>query len=230
MSAFPLPNAPQPQPRYSPWEPVFAGRTGTMPGQFVDQFLRSPDETFEPLITGRLTRIWHKQGLGPFFRLLARHGILVASEGTDVPMTLTMMPRVTAQGVPYNVCGRLFEFGSPARWDTIKTWDSSLGRIVEYVGHSARLKVVLETRYDGDREITFSTERIALRVGSRYLWLPDSFWRLLMGTMRFRQVASRDGSTIDIRLSLTQPLVGDVFGYEGRFSIVRSDDLAEAAA
>ena len=227
--SFPRPVTPRREPSYSPWEAVFADHLDRMPSQFVDQFLRSPDEQFVPLIIGTMSRVWHRpRWLRPAFEWLAEHGILVSGEGSDVPMTLTMLPRCSSSGRPYNICLRLFEFGRPARWNTIKTWDPTLRRLVEYVGRRRRLMVVLDTSYDGAGVLTFETERIAVRFARRLIWLPPWLWRATMGTMRFVQSARPDGRTIDISLTLTQSLLGAVFGYEGSFEIVRSDELGLA--
>jgi hypothetical protein len=227
---FPAPIRPQAEPTYSPWEPVFANTFERMAPQFVWQFLRSPDEPFIPLAVGKMYRVWHRPSwLGGLLKVLARHGILVSTQGTNVPMKLAMLPRSTTDGHPYNVCARTFEFAKPARWDTLKTWDPKLCRIVEYIGHHRRLMVVQKTVYDGDRTLTFETERIAVRAAGRRLWLPRWFWRATMGTMRFRQVANSDGRTIDVRLTLTHSLLGEFFGYAGTFEIVRSDDPRRGA-
>jgi len=201
-----------------------------MPRQFVDQFLRSPDETFVPLIRGTMHRVWHRpRWLAPIFRVLEKRGILVASNGSSVPMTLTMIPCRSTAGRPFNTCARIFDFDSPASWNTFKTWDPRLNRVVEYMGRHQRLMVVLATGYEDASTLTFDTERVALRVGGRRLWLPAWFWRTFMGATHFIQKASADGRLIHVRLILTQSVLGEVFGYEGTFEILRSDQIGANA-
>ena len=227
---FPRPSPPAAVATYSPWEPIFADSFEGMPEQFRNQFLRAPEEAFVPVMSGTV-RVWHRpHWLGPVFRRLAREGILVASEGEHVAMTLTMVPRRAADGRPYNLCARTFEFGPPAHFDTVKLWDARLSRLVEYVGRSRRLFVVWRTTQAAPGLISFETERIALVVRTRRFWLPDWFWRACIGVTRFVQAANPDGRTIDIRFRLTQSLLGDVFGYEGTFAVVRAETTGGSEA
>ena len=171
-----------------------------------------------------MTRVWHRpRWLGPVFRLLARHGVLVAGAGNDIAMTLEMIPRWDTMGRPYNVCARRFDFPDPARFDTLKTWDGGLQRLVEYVGRGRHLFVVWRTTRSG-QTIAFETERIAIIARRRRLWLPAWLWKAFVGRTLFTQTAKPDGHSIEISLVLTSSLLGDVFGYEGTFEVRRSDD------
>jgi len=216
-------------PLRSPLDPVFAGHA-EVPSAFAEQFLHREDLPYGMRLEGVMHRVWHRPAaLRPLFRLLGRIGILVPRAGTEVPTTLTVRPGRSARDGVYHVWDRSFAFDPPVRFRTTIVHDPELGMVVDLVGPRDALYMVWEARFHPPDRFTLDTHSVALRVGKRKLWMPGWLWRLLLGTVRFSQVAeSMEGDTVRIDLLILHPLLDRIFGYQGTFRTVRTPKPDEA--
>jgi hypothetical protein len=217
-------------PARSPLEPVFAGHA-RIPHAFSEQFLHNEERPFGMLLEGVMETIWHRPAvLRPLFWLLGKLGILVAQNAHDVPTTLVVRPGHDATDGLYHIWDRTFAFANPVRFRTTIIYDPALGEVVDLVGPRNVLYMVWDARFHPPDRFTLDTRACALRFGSRKLWMPRWFWKLLLGTVTFSQVAdSVDGDTVRVDLLIRHPIFGSIFGYQGRFRTIRTEKALEPA-
>jgi hypothetical protein len=207
----------------SPFEPLFAAAHGSLPAAFRDQFLLAADDRVGVTLTGSLDRVWHRPlWLGPLFRLLGRWEILVPDNGINVPTTLTVRSVLTDDGTPRQTWLRTMRF---ARLRRFPTWvvPRTDGRVEEIVGPRDLAHMVWRGRFDPPATLTLDGVACGVRIAGRVWWLPGWLWPWLVGVMHLEQRAeSMDGQRVHVRTTLRHPLLGDVFGYEGSFDVVRN--------
>jgi hypothetical protein len=208
----------------SPLEFVFAGHE-LIPFPFAEQFLHGEDLSFGMKLNGAMRRIWHRPAiLNPLFWLLGKMGILVPHKAENVPTTLVVIPgQCTTYGV-YHAWDRTLAFDKPIRFRTTIIYDRSIDKVVDLVGPKNFIYMVWDAKFHPPDTFTLDTNSCAFRIGKRKLWLPRWLWKFLLGTVKFSQKvdANRD-DTVHIDLLITHPLFGKIFGYEGSFSVVRTD-------
>lgn len=215
-------------PERSPLEPVFEGHT-RIPFAFREQFMHTADHPYGMRLDGVMHTIWHKPAyLRPLFRALARIGILVPHNATEVVTELVVRPGRDPELGLIQVWDRTFFFPNPVRFRTSIIYDPEIGEVVDLVGPRDALYMVWDARFHPPHRFTLDTRAVALRMGKRKLWMPKLMWKFLLGTVTFSQVAQGDDSdTVTVDLLLTHPLFGRVFGYKGTFRAVRVSSAAE---
>jgi Domain of unknown function (DUF4166) len=213
---------------WSPYLPVFTAGAERPVDAFTDQLLRRPEESFISVADGRMTRIWWRPvWLRPVFWMLGAIGILVPRQGMDVPARLRVRPAFDDLGRPYQVCDRQFDFSQPYAFVTIKKFEPDLGLITEAVGPRGFIVVAWDTTLRSERLLTFRTAAVGLQIGGQRAWLDKTIWRWIFGQTVFIQIADGvDSNRIDVRMTVRHPLLGPVFGYEGRFTIIKESKRA----
>src|SRR3954468_16044994 len=89
------------EPSFSPLEPIFAGYEEVIPFAFREQFLASPDSSYDVVLRGKMHRIWHRPRLlDPLFKALGRARVLVPETGSSIPTALRVFARRNAAGRP----------------------------------------------------------------------------------------------------------------------------------
>ena len=209
-----------PEAPVSPYDPIFAAYpTEAIPFAFRSQFLRSPGDPNVSVVSGDLDRVWSRPAvLRPLIAAFGRLGLIAPGLGTGVPARLALRPGVDARGRPYQVCDRSFTFGRPLPFVTRKVWEPDLGRIIEFCGPAGAVVVDWDTRFEPPDTLRFTSLRMGLNIRDRVMWLPGPVSRWLFGTTTFTQVAA-DDRTFQIELVVRHPLLGAVFGYDGRLAL-----------
>ena len=189
-----------PSPSRSPLDPVFAGHE-QIPFAFAEQFLHGEDLPYGMRLEGEMQKIWHRPlVLGPLFWLLGKLGILVAQNAEDVPTTLVVRPGRDATDGLYHIWDRTFAFPTPVQFRTTIIYDPALGKVVDLVGPRNALYMVWDARYHPPDRFTLDTNACAFRISKRKFWMPRWFWKFVLGTVTFSQVAeSLDGDTVRVR-------------------------------
>jgi len=220
---------PSPAPPRSPLDPVFAGHS-QIPFAFSEQFLHSEQFPYGMRLEGVMRRIWHRPSvLGPLFWFLGKLGILVPNDAVDIPTTLVVRAGQNSADGNYHVWDRTFAFAKFIRFRTTIIYDSELGKVVDLVGPRNLLYMVWDARFHPPDRFTLDTNSCALRIGAKRFWMPRWLWKLLLGTVTFSQVAdSAEGDSVHVDLLIRHPVFGPIFGYDGRFRIVRTEKSVEA--
>jgi Domain of unknown function (DUF4166) len=211
------------EPRFSPLEPVFAGNEGHVPFAFREQFLASPDASFDVVLRGKMHRIWRRpRWLDPLFKALGGARILVPETGSNVPTVLRVLARRNSAGRPYHVWYRTFWFPNhrPVPFPTTIVYDPAIDHVVDLVGPKNMLYMVWKARFTPPGTFTLNTHSIAIRLMGRRIWLPRLVWRWALGVVRFVQrVDENQDDTVHVELIISHPLLGDFFGYNGTFQV-----------
>jgi hypothetical protein len=197
----------------SPFAPVLAGH-GDLPAAFREQFL-APDGS-RLRLDGTMSRVWRRRRwTRPLFAVLARMDVLFPETGEDVPATMTI-----DAGAGRHSWRRTFSFTRARAFDAALTWSDDAGAVVERMGPRDAIELVWAVRFHRPGTIEIETVEAALRVRGRRLRLP----RLLAVHVRAVEVAlpgHDDAITVD--LTVSNPLLGPVFGYAGEFRLTRID-------
>ena len=186
-----------------------------LPAVFRAQYF--PSEESRVVLEGQMRRVWRRGWwLWPLFWLASWFEILFPETGHDVPVRVDISSGMRGRE-PTHIWRRRFEFPNRRRHFTSRmVYDSGLGRIVETVGPGGLLGVAWKMEFDPPGTLRLSADRWVLRLGRWRVSLPS--W--VLGTGRAVQQAdstSEDAFSID--LTISHPLLGDVFGYEGTFRL-----------
>jgi hypothetical protein len=207
----------------TPLTKVFSGYEHSLPVAFEDQFLATPERTYDVILKGVMHRIWHRpKWLKPLFIFLGWLGILVSRMGGAIPTTLTVVPGYLPNGDPYHEWNRTFAFDEPIYFNTRVIYDKRQDNLADLVGPGYCLHMVWKGQYLPPRTFTLETVTNAIRLGDQVIYLPKWLWLPLLGRVQFVQMAREEAEdTVDVDLRIIHPLFGEVFGYQGMFQAVR---------
>lgn len=142
----------------------------------------------------------------PLWAILERFGMLFAEYGRDVPFTITITPisDATVQTVR--------RIGFAGGHDKVMADRTSLiaGRLID-VHARGRLLVEMITRVGPDGSLGLRSRRARLRLGRISLPVPSP-------RVEVEQSVTADG-VYSIRVAVSMPLLGEVFGYRGTFTL-----------
>jgi small multidrug resistance pump len=159
---------------------------------------------------GTMDRIWHRHAwLRPFFTVLAGVHILFPESGRNVPAAMTIAP--VKSGIAWR---RTFLFAKTRRFDATMTYQRRLG-IVERLGPRGVIEVPWLVHSLARDTIEITTGRLRLRAGRLQLPIPGVL------QVAVRAVERATGNAVHIDLTVTHPVLGPVFGYDGTFRVRR---------
>ena len=168
---------------------------------------------------GTMTRIWRRPGLRgllatPVLRLAAAADILFAETGTDVGFSLRH--RVAEdEGHSTMVWSRQFRFPKVTRrFDAIMRYDKDRECIVDWLGGKGGMEVELHAQLI-EQGIEIESGKQWLRIGRANLPVPS--WIAGKATIR-EWMDEEEQQRIEVVVS--NPILGEFFGYEGSFSLV----------
>jgi hypothetical protein len=189
----------------------------------VDQYLFAAGERV--VLEGSMERVWRKGGwLWPFFWLASWADLLFPETGSNVPVTVDIQS--TRSGDPVHLWRRDFEFPERRRRFTSRMeYDRRLRRVVEAVGRGGALAIAWDTKFEPPSTLHLDAAGWVLRLGSLRLRLPE--W--LLGSGQAIETADLAvPGMIRIDFSVSHPLLGDVFGYAGIFTVRRMPEKSSA--
>lgn len=178
---------------------------------------------------GTMTRIWRRPGLrgllaAPVLRVAAAADILFAETGTDVGFSLRH--RVAQdEGHPTMVWSRQFRFPNVTRrFDAVMRYDKERECIVDWLGGKGGMEVELHAR-PIDHGIEIQSGKQWLRIGRANLPVPS--W--IAGKATIREWMDKDEQQ-RIEVVVSNPILGEFFGYEGTFSLVEEAEVEAEVA
>lgn len=167
---------------------------------------------------GIMNRVWRQGGLRgalawPALRLAEAADSLFTDTGTDVPFELENRLERRPDGSTAMTWTRIFHFRRGVRrFHAVMVYDAREGAILDTLGAGTAHQVLLHPAVTPDGAIEIVSGRQWLVFGRFRLPLP----RLLTGQARIREWDLGDGSgRLGIRVTVTNPIVGLVLGYEG---------------
>jgi membrane protein len=202
-------------PPVSPLTPILLPYVDRLPPVLRDQSLLPVGAGYRVVLEGHLDEIWQRPGwLSPFFRLLARAGLLIAETGRHVPARMTVTAVQDGDGLPCHVWHRTFDFPAPRHLHSRLSYDAELACPVEYFGPGGRLQMVWRLSFQEPLTLAIATEECALLLGPWRVVLPAWSYAAVAFTTR---AESAHVPLLRIELRLRHPWLGAVFGYHGRF-------------
>lgn len=197
----------------SPFESVFA--QDNLPPAFQRQYLLSVDSDQMAFFDGNSDRVWHRPAwLWPFFWFLSLFNIIFPETGTNIPATMRLTGRRDAQGQPYHNWDRTFRFAIPRYFKAVMAYDQKRQCVVEHFTPMHLLSMVWDLRFTAPAHLEIITRTCTLNLGKLQIPLP----RLLHPHVHVIEDAL-DDDTIQMSLTMSHPLLGDIFGYEGTYKV-----------
>ena len=201
----------------SPFEAVLDRDANALPRQFVDQYFVRPSDVDHAVLVGSMSRIWHRpRWIWPMLRVLAVFDIIFPEQGINVPAEMTIQGLRDSSGRPAQAWRRSFALLSPRRFDAIMSFDRDMDRVVEWLKPWNLIEVIWDVAFDPPRTIRITAARMRLGRGSRRVTLPT--WMVPRVSAIETAVGDHE---ITISLVVSHPLLGDFFGYDGRFNVRR---------
>ena len=201
----------------SPFENIFP-QTG-FPPAFRMQYLLPVDAGQVVLFNGISDRVWHRpRWLWPFFWALSHFNILFPETGTNIPATMTLTGGRDAKGAPYQRWDRVFSFARPRYFNAVMAYDAQRQRVIEFFTPTNLLSMTWEISFHAPTRIEIITSTCQLHFGARQIRLP----RLLHPHVHVIENAL-DDQTIQMSLTMSHPFLGEMFGYEGTYTVTIKD-------
>jgi hypothetical protein len=175
---------------------------------------------------GTMRQIWRRRGwqgfvAWPFLWFSSQSGMLAVGTGRNVPFEITHTVTPTADGRLEMTWERRFYFpGSVQQFLGVMVFDSKRNVLVDWLGHNREVEVELHPSVDGTG-IRIRSGRQWRRLGKLKVPIP----RWLAGEANVHEWPEPDGS-LGIRVTIHNPLLGDFFGYEGRFQAVEEEAVS----
>ena len=162
----------------------------------------------------------------PFLQIGRMRNILVPDTGTDVPFTIENYPYrdpFDREAVTFVREYRLR--GRTRRFDATMVAASNDGHIVDYLGTHQHLAVDLDLRAEADGSLHLRSD------GQRFYegLVGFRFPMLFSGRADLRESFDDQAGVFRIDLSVTNPVFGFLFGYDGTFTceFLEADDAPE---
>jgi uncharacterized protein DUF4166 len=162
-----------------------------------------------------MERVWRRgRWLWPFFWLASWSDLLFPETGTDVPVTVNI--RAVKEG---HLWRRDFRFsgGRRRRFTSRIEYDDRLGRVIEAVGPRQSLAIAWDIQLQPPSTLRLDCAGWVFRLGWLRIRLPE--WLLGSGWGVETADLSAPGR-IRIDFAVSHPLLGDVFGYAGTFTVI----------
>ena len=166
--------------------------------------------------TGVMERLWHGAAYTlPFLYLGTWRAIMFPEQGIDVPFTIENYAYLDKLGRETVTWVRTFKAAKTRRFDAYMIWSEARRGIVDYLGTHQHLAVDLEISVAENGGLRLrSTEQ-------RFYEGPVAF-RFPMFFSGVADVCEWWDETADcfrIRVDVTNPRWGPLFGYQGRFTV-----------
>jgi len=190
-----------------------------LPEVFRRQFLVGAPQGAAVLLEGEMSRIWHRpRWLQPLLRVLSRAQIAVPEAGTDIPARVVIRSTPGRTSTAVHLWERAFRLHRVTRFRSRLAFDHHRAELIEWLGHPALFGIVWGLRLGPGDRMVMRTDRYRLSLGGRTVAVPRTLSRSLPATVEFEQAAVAP-DRFGMRARVVHPLLGPVFGYEGRFTV-----------
>ncbi|MCJ7840268.1 DUF4166 domain-containing protein [Lederbergia sp. NSJ-179] len=153
--------------------------------------------------------------LFPFFWLGIKWKLLFPERGKHIPFSIKNTPLTGPHGEEQIHWERIFYFGQKERYfNALMSLDQNRMLIKDYLGEPRLFysDLTISVLSDGSLQIDSKDQRLVL--GHLEIPLPKIFQGL--ATVKEKYLEKRD--TFYIKVTVTNPLIGTVFAYEGEFN------------
>jgi hypothetical protein len=198
-----------------------------LPPAFREELLLSAEAGYRVVLRGRMDRVWRRSAwLWPFFWLLAYANILFPETGNDIPASMVITAGRDKDGQPYHSWRRTFNFKTRRRFNATMIYDQRLRRVVEKMGPGGMFRMAWDVQFKAPGTLLIDTTGCLLRLGPIRVWLPD--W-LCVSVRAVQQTRSGQDNLVSVELTVSHPMLGPLFGYEGTFALERRDEHRHTA-
>lgn len=207
----------------SPFDPLF-GNIPDFPPAFRTEFLAGLAEEEHPVLQGHMN-VWYRwRWLFPVFWIAEKLGVLISEQGENIPTTLTIETRADSKGRPVQYWNRVFHFRKDRYFNTVIKYMPEIDDVVEYIGPGKLIGSSWNADFQPPGLLTFHAELAPLPIAGRAVGLPGWLRPWLGGVFHFKQTADEtDHTRIHIEMIMHHPLMGDVFGYNGVFTVAMKE-------
>ncbi|MBL1077097.1 DUF4166 domain-containing protein [Nocardia sp. 2] len=165
--------------------------------------------------TGVMHRVWRGRFTKPFLALGATRNILLSRSGTEIPFTIENVPYRDTFGRETVSFVRTFLFPSGVqRFDAQMVLDPRGDRVLDYLGTHQHLASELHPVAEPDGSLLIRSGDLHFREGPVDFRMPDA----LHARAEVRESFDDATGRFRIRVTVTSPVLGPVFGYEGSFT------------
>ena len=199
------------------YESVLGADFARLHPQIQKRFGFSSEDGVASIGRGVMNEIWR----GPFYTLPFLYvgtwrRIMFPDRGHNIPFTIENYAYVDGFGRETVTWVRRFQTKRPRRFDAYMIYSRERARIIDYLGSHQHLAVDIEIAVD---------ERggLRLRSGEQRFYegpLAFKFPMLFSGIADVCEWYDDDRQKFCIRVSVTNRLWGDLFGYDGTFDVV----------
>lgn len=178
--------------------------------------------------TGVMAEIWRGgRHTVPFLKLGTSRNILFPETGTDIPFTIENHVYQDSFGRDVVTFVRTFDIrpGLRRRFDATMIYSQQRGEIVDYLGTHQHIAVDLHLDVDQQGGLRIRSGEQRFRLAGLDCRLPEG----LTGTADLHEWYDDEHECFQIRVTVSNPRFGPIFGYRGRFTARYVDTPVPAA-
>ena len=186
-----------------------------------DQYLPDVEAGYDVVLAGRMTRVWHRPRLMWFpLWVLSKFDIFFPETGTDIPCVLEIRTAPGPDGSATQTWTRTFHFpgGRRRRYRSTMAGVHGTAYVDELQGPGDRFEERARIGWVAPGVLEIETFESRVRFGRWRILLPRWMWPTARAVQR-TSVDERGWS--EVSLVLSHRLLGEIFGYEGRFRTFR---------
>lgn len=203
----------------SPFNIALAPYADTLPPALYEQYFVSPLTPYRIILEGQMEKVWHRpRWLKPFFYPLAWAKILFPETGEQVPAQMIVTGVRDKMGAAAQTWHRTFIFPPIRRFNALMAYDPIRDCVVEWLGPFQMLCMAWEITFHPPNTIEIKTTGCSLHIGRVRVQLPHLFYPFVRAV---EQAVSGQDEQIDVALTVSHPLLGNIFGYNGIFTLRR---------
>ena len=200
-----------------PFEKILGNDINQLTPLVRDHFLQTPGVR---RYKGRMDNVWLKKGCWGWIientlRIINVKNILFANSGENIEFELINEVKNYTDGSVTMKWSRTFYFpANTQRFDALMIFNPQSDVILDKLGTTGDMEVELLAKVEGGMMIIFS----------RRQWIKFFSWKLplpyfLSGRAYIQEWENKNGS-LGIKVTISNPLIGEFFGYEGWFKRV----------
>jgi hypothetical protein len=214
-------------PLSSPFEPMLRGRQ--LARVFFTMFMLPADASEEVFLDGFMDKIWSVRWIKPFLRLLARWDTLFPEDAIAVPTVLHIFVGRDSMNRLCHHWNRTFLLPRRhRRFNAYLVWEPRRRWVAERTGPGGCLEAGWHVKVVPPNNLKIDGTVKAIHIGKARIPIP----RFLQLDAHVVDTAHIDrDDLLHCDLSMSNPLVGRLFGYQGTFLVRRvpSQESAQAA-
>lgn len=199
------------------YEQILGGDFQRLHPKIQQRFGFSSRDAVAAIGKGTMARIWHGRPYTlPFLYVGTWRRIMFPERGVNVPFTIQNYAYLDSFGRETVTWIRTFETHKLRRFDATMINSEQRGRIVDYLGTHQHLAVDIDISVDEE------TRGLRLRSGEQRFYeglLGFRFPMFFSGVADVCEWYDDEIERFRIRVSVTNPLWGPLFGYEGAFDV-----------